>query len=160
MAPVELWVAVAIAASVLAWLLVRGNPISGHAKIVYLDKDAPTWKHDQIPLQGRPDAVIKSGSNVTPVEIKSRKYRGQVYANEALQIAAAGLLIESRYGRYPSYGLIIYADNTRVPIRLGPRAKRLAEVAVKRRIEGSYRVPVKANARCRSCSAKPRCQYV
>ena len=61
-------------------------------------------------LAGRPDYLVRDGSDLVPVELKSGRAPVQPYPAHVLQLAAYCLLVEECYGQSAPYGIIKYAD--------------------------------------------------
>jgi CRISPR-associated exonuclease Cas4 len=101
------------------WLAKHSRATTGlpAGRLVY--SDTTRWQPVERPLfsrsqrlTGRPDYLVRHGRDVIPVEVKSGHAppRGP-YASHLLQLAAYCLLVEEAYGRRPSYGIILYADD-------------------------------------------------
>ena len=61
-----------------------------------------------IPLSGKPDALIKEGNMVYPVEIKTGHTPTTPYLNHTTQLMAYCLLVEENYGVRPVGGYLKY----------------------------------------------------
>src|SRR5215216_6451536 len=107
--------------AILLWLLARrARRATGLPEGVVVYTDSGGWARVEKPLfsaglqlTGKPDYLVRQGSAVIPVEIKSGlapadgPRPGHVY-----QLAAYCALVEDTYGQRPDYGLIQYADQT------------------------------------------------
>ena len=86
-------------------------------RIIY--SDPGVWKKTQKPLYdagigltGKPDYLIKMGSQIIPAEVKSAWAPHSPYDSHILQLAAYCVLVESTYGQRPLYGLLRYKNRT------------------------------------------------
>jgi len=105
--------------AILLWFLSQrtqkaaGLPMG---RVVYSDTGA--WGRVEKPifspglqLTGKPDYLVREGSAIIPVEVKSgRAPASGAYASHIFQLAAYCLLVEEAYDRRPAHGLIKYAD--------------------------------------------------
>lgn len=81
-------------------------------------------------LTGRPDYIVRSHGEMTPVEVKSTRGLVQPYHSHVLQLMAYCLLLEEHEGRRPAYGLLHYPDRTfRIPYSPAARSQLLDVVA-------------------------------
>ncbi|UCE74189.1 MAG: CRISPR-associated protein Cas4 [Methanomassiliicoccales archaeon] len=75
-----------------------------------LDDTTEMFYSEKFGLRGRPDYILEKEGNLVPVEVKTgRVPRGPLFSH-ILQLAAYCLLIEDKYGRKPSYGIISYSN--------------------------------------------------
>lgn len=86
-------------------------------KIVYADpglwgKVEKPFYDSQLGLTGKPDYLIRRGSTIIPVEVKSMWAPREPYDSHVLQLGAYCLLADSHYGRRPDYGLLRYRNRT------------------------------------------------
>lgn len=95
----------------------RGRVRSGlpRGRVIYTDTGG--WQRTERPLfsrefslTGRPDYLVRDGSDLVPVELKSGRAPVQPYPAHVLQLAAYCLLVEECYDRSVPYGIIKYAD--------------------------------------------------
>lgn len=109
-----------ILALALWYLSRRISKVSGlpQGRIVYVDTGAwgrlekPLFSN-RLQLTGKPDYLVRDGSQVVPVEVKSsRAPAGGPYESHIYQLAAYCALVDEAVGRRPAYGLIKYADKT------------------------------------------------
>jgi CRISPR-associated exonuclease Cas4 len=86
-------------------------------KVIYIDTsqwgrvDKPLFDPN-LRLTGRPDYLIKQGTSIIPVEVKSRRAPASPHDSHIFQVAAYCLLVEHAYGKRPDVGVIHYADKT------------------------------------------------
>lgn len=65
---------------------------------------------DTLQLKGKPDYIIKKGTEYIPVEVKTGKTPSTPYPNHTVQLFAYCALIEEKYSVRPSYGVIKYPE--------------------------------------------------
>jgi CRISPR-associated exonuclease Cas4 len=151
----------------LLWQTHRTREQSGlpDGEIVYADTG--DWRPCESPLfsqryhlTGRPDYIVRSHDELTPVEIKSTRGLAQPYESHVLQLMAYCLLLEEHEARRPTYGLLHYPDQT-FRIRYTPPAQaQLLDVVAQVRadlhaddVARSHNDP----RRCRSCGVRSHC---
>jgi CRISPR-associated exonuclease Cas4 len=106
-------------ASILLWLISRktraqtGVP---DGRVVY--SDAGAWQRNEKPLfsnryglAGKPDYLVKDGSAIIPVELKTGAAPSYPRKGHILQLAAYCLLVEENFKARPAYGIIKYANS-------------------------------------------------
>ncbi|HSG25024.1 MAG TPA: CRISPR-associated protein Cas4 [Anaerolineales bacterium] len=81
--------------------------------------DTGKWEKVEKPLYdpvtqitGRPDYLVKQGSQIIPVEVKSGSAPDSPYDSHIFQLAAYCLLVEREFGKRPAYGIIHYGKRT------------------------------------------------
>jgi CRISPR-associated exonuclease Cas4 len=86
-------------------------------RVIYAD--ASQWGKVEKPLYdpglhlaGKPDYLVKQGSQVIPVEVKSRRAPQAPHDSHIYQLAAYCLLVENEYRTHPAYGILHYNDKT------------------------------------------------
>jgi CRISPR-associated exonuclease Cas4 len=105
-------------ALVVLWLAHKSRAATGlpAGRLVYVD--TTRWRPVEQPLfsrshrlTGRPDYLVQIGRDIIPVEVKSgHAPENGPYTSHILQLSAYCLLVEEKFGRRPSYGIIRYAD--------------------------------------------------
>ena len=93
------------------------DPIKESGRIVYEDltrqpHSGRTLYSESYGLSGKPDLIIKRGTNIIPVEIKNMRAPQEAYEGHIAQLIAYCLLIEECYGKKPKYGLLQYRDKS------------------------------------------------
>lgn len=81
--------------------------------VVYSDSEKfPGFilRSNRIPLNGKPDFLIKVKGTVYPVEFKKTTSPREPYQNHIMQLMAYCFLVEERFGKRPEYGIIKYFD--------------------------------------------------
>lgn len=107
----------------------------------------------QYHLTGRPDYIVRSRRDLTPVEVKSTRGLAQPHDSHVLQLIAYCLLVEEHEGRRPAYGLLRYPDRTfRIPYTPAARSQLLDVVS-------HLRADLHAKEVARSHSDPRRCRY-
>ena len=86
-------------------------------RIVYADpglwgKPEKPFYDSVLGLTGKPDYLIKQGSAIVPVEVKSMWAPSEPYDSHVLQLGAYCLLAERHFGRRPDHGLLRYRNRT------------------------------------------------
>jgi CRISPR-associated exonuclease Cas4 len=101
----------------LLWLAGRRHEASGlpHGRVVYIDTGhltrlERTLYDPGLDLSGRPDYIVERLDELVPVEVKSGRAPADPYQSHIMQLTAYCKLIQTVYGRRPSYGIIKYAD--------------------------------------------------
>jgi CRISPR-associated exonuclease Cas4 len=86
-------------------------------RVIYADTNQ--WGEVEKPLYdpilrltGKPDYLVKQGSQVIPVEVKSRNSPQAPYDSHIYQLTAYCILVEREYGTRPNYGIIHYRNRT------------------------------------------------
>jgi CRISPR-associated exonuclease Cas4 len=130
--------------------------ISG--KTVTLDNVTLFSKEHQ--LVGRPDRIVKQGTNLIPEEWKSSK---KVEPWHIAQLGTYFILIEEHYGVRPPFGVIVTGDGRRKRIENTEELRgRVLDVAQQVR-ESQRRVNLEIAAlpqrwQCRVCGQRSRCR--
>jgi CRISPR-associated exonuclease Cas4 len=112
-----------LAALLFALVLLIISRVIKHAsgmpegKIVYADpglwgKPEKPFYDSALGLTGKPDYLIKQGSAIIPVEVKSMWAPREPYDSHVLQLGAYCLLAERHFGERPDYGLLRYRNRT------------------------------------------------
>jgi CRISPR-associated exonuclease Cas4 len=136
-------------------------------KIVYEDTGAEEAVREPLlsrryGLVGRPDYLVHDAAagEWIPVEVKSSRAPTAPYASHVLQLGAYCLLVEDRYGRRPSHGLLRYADAAfTIPFTDALRYEVLDSADAIRRgrsapdVRRSHSEP----ARCAACGYRTHC---
>ena len=66
----------------------------------------------ELGLAGRPDYLVEQPDQVIPVEVKSKRVSEAPYDAHIFQLAAYCLLVQSHFGKRPSYGILHYPNRT------------------------------------------------
>lgn len=64
-----------------------------------------------VPLQGRPDYVVKLNGHHVPVEVKSGRTPPRPYDSHVQQLAAYCYLVAETYGARPPHGVLVYPEH-------------------------------------------------
>ena len=95
------------------------NRASGmpEGKIVYADpglwgKPEKPFYDSALGLTGKPDYLIRQGSVIVPIEVKSMWAPREPYDSHVLQLGAYCLLAERHFSQRPVYGLLSYRNRT------------------------------------------------
>ncbi|UCF08023.1 MAG: CRISPR-associated protein Cas4 [Thermoplasmata archaeon] len=93
------------------WLRQKHGIEEGSIEYVDADGENPNiLVSNKYSLRGRPDYILRRGSYLIPVEVKTgRVPRGPLFSH-ILQLAAYCLLIEDKYNSAPPYGIIRYSN--------------------------------------------------
>ena len=65
-------------------------------------------------LTGKPDYLVQKGERLIPVEVKSTRIPEAPYDSHIYQLAAYCLLVQHTYGKRPPYGIVYYADRSKL----------------------------------------------
>jgi CRISPR-associated exonuclease Cas4 len=111
-------------------------------------------------LAGKPDYLLRQGDDVIPFELKPKRTASLPYRSDVLQVAAYGLLVEARFGKWPSHGVVGYRSaNHEVAFTGELRSELLAVMAAMR--ADLDRDDVEPNhhsaARCKACGLRQAC---
>lgn len=86
-------------------------------RVIYTD--ANLWGKVEKPfydpnlrLTGKPDYLVKQGSQVIPIEVKSCRAPQAPHDSHIYQLAAYCLLVEHEFRSRPAYGILNYHDKT------------------------------------------------
>ncbi len=86
-------------------------------RVIY--SDASQWGKVEKPLYdpnlrltGKPDYLVRQGSQVIPVEVKSRRAPPSPHDSHIYQLAAYCLLVAHEFRNRPAYGILHYNDKT------------------------------------------------
>jgi CRISPR-associated exonuclease Cas4 len=113
----SLAILLALLACLFLWFAARQRKAAGlpGGRIIYTDTsrwgavEKPLYAAD-IGLTGKPDYLVKLGSTIIPVEVKSSR-PGQVpYDSHIYQLAAYCILVERTFGQRPPYGILHYTQ--------------------------------------------------
>lgn len=115
----ELYLAIifSIIAIALFYLAARQKKQAGipGGRVIYID--ANQWGKVEKPLfdpelrlTGKPDYLLRQGSQIIPVEVKSRQAPQAPFDSHIYQLAAYCLLVAREYGIRPTHGIIHYAN--------------------------------------------------
>ena len=157
--------------AVLVWLISRrARSATGLPAGVVVYTDSGGWARVEKPLfsaelqlTGKPDYLVRQGSALIPVEVKSGPAPaegprpGHIY-----QLAAYCALVEDAYGHRPDYGLIQYADQTLAVDYTGALEAELLELLDDIRAEaeapaGDAARSHNSAARCAACGFREVC---
>jgi len=155
--------------AVLVWLIARrARRDTGLPAGVVVYTDTGGWARVEKPLfsaslqlTGKPDYLVRQGSAVIPVEVKSGPSPadgprpGHVY-----QLAAYCALVEDAYGHRPDYGLIQYADQTLAVDYTAALEAELLELLDDIRAEAEADYAARSHdspARCAACGFRDVC---
>ena len=101
------------------WISARLKTRTGlpEGDIIYADhgkwgKPEKPMYDSRLGLTGKPDYLIRRRGTIIPVEVKSSYAPRVPYDSHQLQLAAYCLLVQSYYGKRPSYGLLRYRNRT------------------------------------------------
>jgi CRISPR-associated exonuclease Cas4 len=132
--------------------------------------DTGNWRRCDRPLYaaryrlaGRPDYLVRTGSGLVPVEVKTGRRGAQPYASDLLQLGAYLLLVEESTGRRPPYGLLCYGEHHfEVPYTLAFRASVVACLEEMRRLRSAQTVAPEHREwqRCERCGQRVHCETV
>lgn len=64
-----------------------------------------------IPLRGKPDYLVKKGSQIIPVELKRGKTPQSPYPSHVAQLFAYCYLVKDNFNVRPDFGIVDYPDN-------------------------------------------------
>jgi CRISPR-associated exonuclease Cas4 len=95
------------------------------SKVIYSDTEGTpgeTLYSKTLNLVGKPDFLIKRGSMVIPVEVKTGSTPSKPYPNHEMQLLAYCLLVEENYGAAPTLGYLKYPGKE-FPITYNKEAK-------------------------------------
>jgi len=155
-----------LAGLLLLWLSRRQLEVAGlpRGRVISLDTLELTSPEralydPELDLVGRPDYLVKRGSEVLPVEIKSSAAPVQPHASHVLQLAAYCRLVSASFGSRPRQGVLKYEDRS-VAVNYNRRleAALLDQLAEMRR--WGNRAPDRSHAspeRCRACGHRDIC---
>jgi len=134
-------------------------------RIIYTDTSK--WQALEKPLYdpiskltGRPDYLVKKGSRIIPVEVKSGQAPAAPYHSHIFQLAAYCMLVERQYKTRPTHGLIHYGSRT-FAVDYTPALEEalldlLTEMRQTEALENVDRSHLDA-ARCRGCGYQYAC---
>ena len=113
-------------------------------------------------LAGRPDYLVETLGRLVPVEVKSARAPLGPYPSHVLQLAAYCALVETNYGKRPSYGIVKYADRAfSVDYNLSLENELLDLLAEMRRAE--HHKPDRSHesvSRCQACGFHQICDQM
>ena len=169
-----LWLAIllALAACVLLWFAARQRKSAGlpGGRIIYTDTSAwgavekPLYSAE-IGLTGKPDYLVKQGSAIIPVEVKSSHSGQAPYDSHIYQLAAYCILVEHSFGQRPPYGILHYTDGnhasrtyaidftTALEEALLETITEIQAISLRKGVERSHNLP----ARCSRCGFRQAC---
>jgi CRISPR-associated exonuclease Cas4 len=107
----------ALLACLVLWFAARQRKAAGlpGGRIIYTDTtdwgavEKPLYA-PEIGLTGKPDYLVKHGSTIIPVEVKTSRPGQAPFDSHIYQLAAYCILVEHCFGRRPPYGILHYAN--------------------------------------------------
>lgn len=125
-------------------------------EVIYADTSR--WQPTEKPLYdpesrltGRPDYLVRQGSTVIPVEVKSARVGALPHDSHVFQLAAYCHLVTVTFGERPPFGILHYQNRTfRVPYTAALESQLFALLETLRADERRRNVP-------RSHEQPPRC---
>ena len=155
--------------ALLLWIFAqRARQASGlpAGQVVYSDTggwtrlEKPLFS-SRLQLTGKPDYLVRQGTDYIPVEVKSRRAPAAgPYASHVYQLAAYCALVTEAYHRRPAYGLIKYADRT-LAVDFTPALEaELSDLLDEMRAAGEAEDVARSHAsaaRCRACGFREAC---
>ena len=122
-------------------------------------RGAPTLRSVRLGLVGRPDQLLRSGSQLIPVEQKPRSRHMQ--PSHVMQVAAQCLLVQEVYGVRPDYGVLVLAGGGQERLPFTPEIERRLHQTMSRMrtlLEDDVEPGPRWNsARCRACGFVDTC---
>lgn len=131
-------------------------------KIVYTDLDKPAEPlfSRHLWLTGKPDYIVKAGSEYIPVEVKTT-VADEPYRNHIMQLASYCLLLEEEYGQVIPFGVIAYGNGRQFKIPLTETLKKdILDTLDKMRFQLRAVSVVRDHnsvAKCKWCSFRKYC---
>jgi CRISPR-associated protein Cas4 len=114
---------------------------------------SPTLRSERLGLVGRPDHLLRSGSQLIPVEQKPRSKR--VQPSHVMQVVAQCVLVQEVYRVRPAYGVLVLAGGVQERVPFTPEIeRRLHQTMTHMRAlleDGVEPGPRWIPARCRVC---------
>ncbi len=137
-----------------------------YGRVISADHTPNNWRRPAHPLfsrrfllAGNPDFLVEEkDKTLTPVEVKSTPWRGQIYDSHKMQLLSYCLLVEECMHKTPKHGIIMYGDGTMKKILFTPALRE--ELFRTMQQMRSLTLPQgwhPDSRRCRSCSMRPRC---
>lgn len=134
-------------------------------RVIYADPK--TWGRVEAPLYdarlgltGKPDYLIRQGSAIIPVEVKTGRTPSEPRDAHIFQLAAYCLLVERTYGVRPDHGILHYPQRTFAVDYTAELEDRLLSILTEMRRDErddrgdrSHEQP----ARCARCGYRARC---
>lgn len=120
-----------LALSILLHYLIKTQPAEIVKQDLIPDGEIPskTLFSEKYKLVGKPDIILKKGTEYFPVEVKSSAAKNKPYPSHILQLAAYCLLIEEHYGTHPSYGILRYKNREfKIPYTKELRSSLLTQI--------------------------------
>lgn len=128
-------------------------------EIIYTDTSG--WKalakplfDPKLGLTGKPDYLVKQGTNLFPIEVKSSRAPQYPYKGHILQLAAYCHLVSIEFKDRPDFGYIHYKDKTyKIPYSTGLENELTELIADIRGLESQSGVDRshQSPGRCRGC---------
>jgi CRISPR-associated exonuclease Cas4 len=156
-----------VLAMLLLWQSARQRARTGlpGGRLIY--SDTHLWGAVEKPLTvaelgltGKPDYLVRNGSILVPVEVKSGRAPAAPYDSHIFQLAAYCLLVERTYGQRPPYGILHYSGRDfAIPYTQALESALLDTLAEIRRDESRREVQRSHEeaARCRKCGFRSAC---
>lgn len=111
-------------------------------------------------LAGKPDYLLRQGSVIIPVEVKTRLTREAPYESHIQQLMAYCLLVQSNYHSRPDYGILHYPQRTIAIDFTQEREDDLVALIYDmqaRRRSGELERSHQSQRRCRTCGYRRLC---
>ena len=120
---------------------------------------SPTLRSERLGLVGRPDHLLRSGSQLIPVEQKPRSKR--VQPSHVMQVVAQCVLVQEVYRVRPAYGVLVLAGGVQERVPFTPEIeRRLHQTMTDMRAlleDGVEPGPRWIAAKCRACGFARTC---
>ncbi len=133
-------------------------------EVIYSDtpgKKAEPLFSEKLLLTGKPDYVVKQGSAIVPIEVKSCSAPASPYPSHVMQVVSYCALIEDCFGSAPSHGVIKYRNGKFVvPYDKKQKEKLLAQIKEMREALRRNIVPaISTNQnKCSTCGYEELCK--
>lgn len=164
-----IWVIFLLILAFLLWLismylrrqtgLPGGEIISSDMRMWGAPVDKPLFD-GSLGITGKPDYLIKKGSEIIPVEVKSSRAPHAPYDAHIYQLSLYCLLVEKVYQQTPEYGLIHYPGRTfSIPFTNELKESTLNLISEMHLRENGKNIPRSHNDswKCRCCGYKDIC---
>jgi CRISPR-associated exonuclease Cas4 len=131
-------------------------------ELMYSDLDRPgeTLKSAKYDLSGRPDYIVRRGDEFIPVEVKTGRTPETPHESHVMQLGVYCLLVEEKYGKRPTRGVLQYPERTFELPFTGEFRDRVLETTLKMRwaeMTGSAHRTHNQPGKCRGCSRREGC---
>lgn len=125
-----------------------------------IDEDPALFSH-RLGLVGAPDSIVERDGTYIPVELKTGRAPKGPFFSHVLQVIAYCALVEEKYGKAPSFGIVKYGSAAEFEVEYGEEQKQLLQNMLGKMRDAMETEDVHRNhdrpGKCANCSRREGC---